>query len=173
MDIGALLLLMAVVLLVVLFVGQPMIGRRRRLPEGEHELSTLLAERERLLNVLQELDFDYSLGKIPAEDYPSQRAALVQKGADILRKLDELTQAAKPGGRQGTIDDRLEVRIAARRAAKSRRSGGTRLSDEELEERIARRRKSRTKKGSGFCPRCGKPVVRTDVFCPACGNRLN
>ncbi len=172
MNLSAVFLLLAVLLLVVLFVGQPVAGRRRRLLEGEHELSALLAERERLLNALQELDFDYSLGKIPSEDYPSQRAALVQHGVDILRKLDELTPVATPDGREGTDDDRLEEKIAARRAAKSQGSAATRITDEELEERIARRRSSRKEKVSGFCPRCGKPVVHTDVFCPSCGNRL-
>ena len=49
-----------------------------------------MAERDRVINSLQELDFDFKLGKIPDEDYPAQRAELLQKGADILRKLDAL-----------------------------------------------------------------------------------
>ena len=53
------------------------------------ECLALLAERDRVVNALQELDFDFNLNKIPSEDYPVQRAALLQKGADILKKLDE------------------------------------------------------------------------------------
>ena len=39
--------------------------RARRVTEEEHELSSLMAERERVINSLQELDFDFKLGKIP------------------------------------------------------------------------------------------------------------
>ncbi len=41
---------------------------------------------------LQELDFDHELGKIPASEYSLQRSELIQKGAEILRRLDELHQ---------------------------------------------------------------------------------
>jgi len=45
---------------------------------------------------LKELDFDNSLGKIPLEAYPQQRLSLVQQGAEILRKLDQLTPVQAP-----------------------------------------------------------------------------
>src|SRR3989337_3677596 len=89
MDIGSIFLILALLVLVGLFIGRPLFERKAiSVSEEEHELSSLLAERDRLLNALQELDFDYSLGKIPEDDYPAQRALLVQKGADILRQLD-------------------------------------------------------------------------------------
>ena len=43
-----------------------------------------------MLTALSELDFDYTLGKIPEEDYPVQRTVLLQKGAGLLRQLDDL-----------------------------------------------------------------------------------
>ncbi len=95
MDIGSIFLILALLVLVVFFVSQPFLDRRRELSSTsrnaiDHELSSLLAERDRALNALQELDFDYALGKIPEEDYPAQRQRLLQYGADTLRKLDEL-----------------------------------------------------------------------------------
>ncbi|RME87638.1 MAG: hypothetical protein D6770_08835, partial [Anaerolineae bacterium] len=77
MEIGAILLLLALLVPIVLYVVQPF-GRGETLnPDtaGEHELSALLAERERVIASLQELDFDHALGKIAPEDYSAQRTA--------------------------------------------------------------------------------------------------
>jgi hypothetical protein len=97
MDIGSILLILALAVLVGFFVSQPLNRPASANPETvrltneeERRLSALQAERERLLNLLSELDSDYSLGKIPQEDYPSQRASLLQMGASVLRQLDEL-----------------------------------------------------------------------------------
>src|SRR5215212_3557064 len=114
MQITALFFTLAILILVGIYLYAPFMERRaRRVTEEEHELSTLLAERDRVINSLQELDFDYKLGKIPEEDYPSQRAGLLQKGADILRQIDTL--APQPVAVQD-VDARIEKAIAARRA---------------------------------------------------------
>ncbi len=95
--IGSLILLGIVIILVVVFVTQPLTLRRRMRTEANPVLSSLLAERDQVLNSLKELDFDNSLGKIPLEVYPQQRLSLVQQGAEILRKLDQLTPVQTPG----------------------------------------------------------------------------
>jgi rubrerythrin len=46
-------------------------------------------------------------------------------------------------------------------------------SDEDLEEMIAKRREERQQKSAGFCPKCGKPILQTDLFCPSCGRVVN
>jgi hypothetical protein len=142
--------------------------------EEEHELSALMAERDRVVNSLQELDFDFKLGKVPEEDYPVQRASLVQKGADILRKIDALALALPYGSDAGNdgqdTEARLERAIAARRADSAVTQAE--VADEDLEVLILSRRKGRTHKSAGFCPRCGKPVMVTDRFCPSCGKSL-
>jgi len=127
-----------------------------------------MAERDRVINSLQELDFDFKLGKIPDEDYPSQRALLLQKGAEILRKIDSL--APQPASSQDA-DARIEKAIAAHRADAS--VAQAEISDDDVESMIASRRKGRKEKSSGFCPRCGKPVMVSDRFCPACGKSLS
>ena len=81
MDIGSIFLILALLILVALFVSRPFISRSQEtvsltLDPQDHERSSLLAERDRLLNALQELDFDATLGKIPEEDYPAQREAV-------------------------------------------------------------------------------------------------
>lgn len=84
MDIGSILLILGLLLLVTLFIARPLMEKRSVVvSQEEHELSALLAERDRLLNALQELDFDYAMGKIPEEEYPAQRSVLLQRGAEV------------------------------------------------------------------------------------------
>lgn len=169
MEITAILVSLSLLILVAVYLYAPfMHGRARRVTAEEHELSALLAERDRVINSLQELDFDYKLGKIPEEDYPTQRASLLQKGADILRQIDSL--APQPASAQDA-DVRLEKAIAARRADAALVQ--PELSDEDLEAMILARRKGRKEKSSGFCPKCGKAVMVSDRFCPSCGKSLS
>ncbi|RPJ27063.1 MAG: zinc ribbon domain-containing protein [Chloroflexi bacterium] len=168
MELTAIFFSLAVLILVGIYLYAPFMERRaRRVTEEEHELSALMAERDRVINSLQELDFDFKLGKVPEEDYPTQRASLLQKGADILRKIDTL--APQPVSTQDT-EARLEKAIAARRADAS--VVQAEVSDDDLEAMISSRRKGRKDKSAGFCPRCGKPVMVTDRFCPSCGKSL-
>lgn len=180
MDIGSIFLILGLLVLVAIFIGRPLLERRTlELSQEEHELSALLAERDRLLTALQELDFDYTLGKIPEEDYPAQRAVLVQRGVEILRRLDELQAEVHPEGEEARID----AAIAARRAETAAvalpvgNGSGVRVKpaplavgqDDDLEALIANRRRDRKEKAGGFCPSCGKPVQKSDRFCPKCG----
>ena len=169
MELTAIFFSLAVLILVGIYLYAPFMERRaRRVTEEEHELSALMAERDRVINALHELDFDFKLGKIPEEDYPVQRSTLLQKGADILRKIDSFAPQATSS--QDT-EARLERAIAARRADAS--LARVEVTDDDLESLISSRRKSRTKKSAGFCPKCGKPVMITDRFCPSCGKSLS
>jgi hypothetical protein len=174
MDIGAIFLLLAVILLAVLFVSRPFTERRRTATVSAEEqgLSSLMAERDRLLTALQELDFDHALAKIPSEDYPVMRADLLQRASDVLRRLDAL----QPQSIATTADaeSRVEAVIAARRAdAAIQESEKREVSDDDLEDLVAARRAVRKEKSGGFCPKCGKPVLRADRFCPHCGKAIN
>ena len=114
MELTAIFFSLAVLILVGMYLYAPFMERRaRNVTEEEHELSALMAERDRVINSLQELDFDFKLGKIPEDDYPAQRASLLQKGADILRKIDSLAPQATSAP---DTEERLERAIAARRA---------------------------------------------------------
>jgi hypothetical protein len=169
MQLTAIFFTLAILILVAIYLYAPFMERRaRRVTEEEHELSSLMAERDRVINSLQELDFDFKLGKIPDEDYPTQRTTLLQKGADILRRIDSIAPQIHS---TQDADARLEKAIAARRAdaAVVRQE----VSDDDIESMISARRKGRKEKSSGFCPKCGKPVMVTDRFCPSCGKSLS
>lgn len=168
MELGSLFLVLTVLVIVGVYLYAPFTSRGRRARVSEtHEVSALKAERDRVINSLQELDFDVKLGKIPAEDYPEQRANLLQKGADILRKLDELAPVPTSAN---NAEARIEKAAASQRADSSEIEA--QLSDDDLESMIAARRKQHKSKSAGFCPKCGKPVLVTDKFCPSCGKAL-
>ncbi|MCA2002572.1 MAG: zinc ribbon domain-containing protein [Chloroflexi bacterium] len=171
MEISSILLILAVFVMVGAYLYLPFMARSRRIRAGEsHEVSALKAERDRVIDALQELDFDFNLGKIPAGEYPEQRAALLQKGADILRRLDESTPAASSAV---NAEARIEKATAAGRADSGSQTAVHETSDDDLEAMIAARRRSQKSRSAGFCPKCGKPVLVTDKFCPACGKSLS
>jgi hypothetical protein len=161
MEPVAIFILLIVLAFIILFVTRPFFNRRKVISAHDsQEQSSLMAERERLLTALQELDFDHALGKIPGEDYPVQRAALLQKGAEVLRQLDALlpanvVQTDRKVQQPGTKSHPVVL-----------------LSDDDLEDLLAKRRTAHKDKSAGFCPSCGKPVLKSDVFCPSCGSTL-
>lgn len=173
MDIGSFFLIIALFILVGLYISRPFFDRRkaREIIQQDHELSALLAEKERTLTALQELEFDFVLGKIPEEIYPTQRASLVQRGVELLQQIDVI--AGKGGGKAENVVDQLEAAVAARRAAQGvavlAGSNGGNHADDPLEAMIAARRRTRQEKAAGFCHHCGSPLQQSDRFCPKCG----
>lgn len=171
MDLGAFFLILLVLLAVATFVIWPFARHWRGQIESNQEVSTLLAERDRILNAIQELDFDNSLGKIPAGEYPGQRKALLQAGADVLRQLDARNQPIyMTEGARAEIQEKQGVKALTEAVAVAAYSSPTSLlSDEDIEELIAKRRAVRKEKTGGFCPKCGKPFLQSDQFCACCG----
>ncbi len=124
MAVGSVLLFLALLVLVALIVARPLY-----LTEEDtfldSESSQWLAERERVLDALAELDADWNMGKVPKDIYVEQRELLLAKGAIAF---EELEKAGKPiSGRvaqkrvkKNTGDD-LEALIAAHKANRARR----------------------------------------------------
>lgn len=165
MDLGAILILLALLIAVGLFLAAPLMrGARPRPLDEAPEVSSLLAERDRVINALQELDFDYKLGKVPEAAYPAQRTELLQRGAAILKELDQLQPEDATGADAG---HRVEQAAAA--GAGTDAGSSSDLPDDRIDSLLAARRAARRDKSGGFCPHCGKPVLLNDRFCPNCG----
>ena len=163
MDIGSILLILAVFVLAAGFVMRPLLeAESDMVSEEEQNLSSLMAERERILNALAELDFDHTMGKVPEEIYPVRRQQLAEAGVEILRMIDKqqqngarvvpaqisepvLSERKKPVEEGKEEEDPLEALIAARRDQQ-----GVPLPGK-------------------YCSQCGQGVLPGDKFCSHCG----
>jgi hypothetical protein len=153
MDLAAILLLLALLVGVGLFLAAPLMrGTRTAAFDDSAETSSLLAERDRVISALQELDFDFALGKIPEAEYPEQRTGLLERGAEILRRLDALSPAPRRTGTASEASRRIEAAAAGP---------------------VAEGSADLPAKSAGFCPRCGKAIMTSDRFCPHCGKSLH
>lgn len=171
MDIGSILIGLAVLILAGFIVSRPLLdyraGRERKLSEADRWRQ----ERDQVLTALRDLDFDYSLGKLREDDYALLRADLVRRGAEALKQLDATGRASQPAA----ADEAIEKAIAARRQARAKPAGQplpVAASDEAIEQAIAARRQSRSKAAGAACPHCGATVRPDDRFCPRCGKPL-
>lgn len=165
MDSGALLLLLAFGLIAGVYIIHPFIAEKRgglnRYARGtenaqtyNQEISSLLAQKEQMLTVIQELDFDRDTGKLPEDLHRTQRVEMLQKAAAILKQLDELGYKEQE------------------KKARSGISNISKLDYDDLDELIARRKLAKTSKAEGFCTKCGNAIQASDRFCPKCGKTI-
>lgn len=163
MDLGALLVILALLALAGGYVALPFLDERQVTgkvlrSELEQRRSFLLAERERILSALQELELDEKLGKLPEGEYEQQRVKWLLAGEAVLQSLQEINASVLDNSSTGDL------------VATSSASADGKL--DELEQLIAQRRQARSEKSGGFCPACGKPVQKSDRFCARCGASL-
>lgn len=148
MDLGSILLILALAVLAIAFVSKPLVERYSDfISQKERRLSMLQAERERVLDEIQELDMDNAMGKLLQVDYDSQREMLVSHGVEILKAIDGIQspEAAPSVG----VDFETEIETA-----------------------VTRLRGMRGILSSGVCASCGGPVAKNHHFCPRCGAEL-
>ncbi len=166
MDIGALFILLALVIVIAMYLAQPYMERSVVLVSAEElELSALFAKRDQAISSLKELEFDNSLGKVPEEDYPRQREELMKEGAEAMRQIDEFKAS---GITISENENQLENAIAERRIESTPTDDAI---GDDLESMISARRSKRKKKSGGFCPNCGHPLLSEDKFCTSCGKK--
>jgi len=168
MDVGSLLLILAIIILVVFVISRPFYSSdpiehtdvTQKGFTSENTLSELMSEKERLFSALRDLDADHDLEKVPDNVYLEQRSLLMQAAAHNLKSIDEIEQTS-------TEDKRSE--------SKDGETGETpslSTQRDEVEDLIADRRRKRNEKSGGFCPHCGKVLQRSDHFCPSCGAKV-
>ena len=176
MDIGSIFLILALLVPVVIYIGRPLFdqtpGNR---PLVKQAISTLLAERDQLTATIQELDDDFTLGKVPEENYSHQRLSLLQRGAEVLRRIDDYQSTSTSKSAEERLEQVIQEKRLAVDANRNRKNGNAvpPVPDDDLEQRIAIRRRSMNGKAGGFCPKCGRPVQVSDRFCSHCGATLS
>jgi hypothetical protein len=147
MDLGSIFLGLALALIVAVILARPFFEHAALgVSDRERQLSMAQAERDRILNRLQELEMDFAMGKVIRSDYEGERRRLMQQGADVLREIDDLRVADIPAGQAQSFEARIEVAVASAR--------------------------SRVQLSGGFCPNCGAPIRAGDQFCTRCGQAV-
>ncbi|MCF6092544.1 c-type cytochrome biogenesis protein CcmI [Microaerobacter geothermalis] len=85
-----------ILLLVILFLASPWLGRKKRKPEGflkHHE--TLADERVLYLQQLADLEYDFQMDKISEEDYQEVKEELEEKLKEIYMQEEKNEEKAR------------------------------------------------------------------------------
>lgn len=145
MEPSSIFFMLAIVIVVLLIITQPFY--RTGSPSGNgtqyfDALDETPEEYQTVIRNIRELTADYEQGKLSESDFTAQRQLLEAEGLSLLeqQKLVKKTSSAK-----------------------------NQSFDREIEEMIHKRRKVREEQTAGFCPKCGKPVQKSDQYCPSCG----
>lgn len=174
MDLGFILLALALIGAVLFVVLQPFVEpQKKNHPRSTYAVDELATEREGIFNTVRDLDFDYSIGKLTDEEHAAQRAQLITRGAEVLKELEALGVTAEDEG----ADDEatIEHAIAARRkTASTSASGPTRVCPACHAAAIADDRFCASCGGvlTRTCPQCSAPVGVDDRFCGQCGTPM-
>lgn len=109
---------------------------------------SLLAERERLLSAIEDLDLDLELKKISSAEHDQDRNTLLLQAADVLKELDRVSKPKS--GKKAHVKDK---------------------GDDELEKMIQDRRKKLKEQKAITCSSCGNAIAADDQFCSNCGEK--
>ncbi len=126
MAIGSFLLLLAVAYM----IARPLFAPETAVEEAED--SKLLAEKERQLADIRELDMDFATGKLTEEDYHQLRARSLAETAATMRALDE-AEAEKLGN--APAGEQLAPAL-------TESNGHAPIEEDDLERAIAARKRS-------------------------------
>lgn len=165
---------------VLVFMISPMLersGRRRWLALSRRD--DLLKKKDFVYSAIRELDIDYNMGKLLAEDHEVLRQEYIEEASVVLEELDRNTNVELP------VADQIEQAVLDIRMSQVSLA-------EPSEETIVRTEKLATcascetvnEESSNFCIECGVSLKRntcrecgtenTDEanFCAQCGKKL-
>ena len=151
MTIGSFFIVLLIFILTGVFILRPFLVKEEISGRSSSSIyDSLIAERERLLSAIEELDLELELNKISSKEHSRNRDLLLAEAAGVLKKLD------KQGKQVKTQKSTQKVEVPG----------------DDLEKMIAARRKELQSNKSRSCPNCGKDVQQDDQFCSHCGESL-
>ena len=151
MAFSSFLIVLVIFFLAGIFIVRPfLVEQNISTPVVPKEYDSLLAEKERLLSSIEDLDLEYDLQKISSQEHIRNRDILLSQAAEILVKLDKLEK----------------------KVPKNMRVSSPVENEDDLEAMIETRRRELKGDKSRFCSHCGKAVKPEDQFCGKCGEKL-
>ena len=152
MQSGSFIIVIFIFVLSGFYILRPIfVGSNRGARSGSSRRDSLIAERERLLNAIEELDLEFELNKISSTEHARNRDILLAEAAKVLYELDGLSGSS---GR------------------KQKKAASNKDEDDDLEKLISERRKQLKGEKSIKCTLCGKPIDKDAQFCSHCGGAL-
>lgn len=125
MSAEGLIVTLTLIVIAILWVGSPLLRRRagqqRKNKPGQRQRDRLLADYERVLSILRDLDEDHATGKTQPETYEQEREQWIQRGVQLLMALDKLEGEKKQDTPEAaptvdeSVDNAIEAAILARR----------------------------------------------------------
>ena len=146
MEAGSVFSLLAMLVVILLIITQPFY---RKSSGADHEGASrpkAVSHEEEYRNILKEmreLKSDFKAGKLSEQDYGIQRKIMEDRAVHLLKEMSDPSAADPTTSRSATQHD--------------------------IEEMVYERRMEREEQTSGFCPKCGRPMQKSDLFCPSCG----
>lgn len=141
MEIGSLLLIVAVLILVVAYVYSPFVEKViTEFTESEKNQILLEAQQKAVLKYLVELDFDLEIGKISTEAHQLNRVGLLLRAETIYQKISNIQAIPIPT-----------------------------INNTQIEKKIKKHKNSQSRIIN--CTECGMPIFTSDKYCGECGLR--
>ena len=151
MEIGSVLIVLLLFFLSGVFVLRPfLLKTESKGRAGTTVRDSLVAEKERLLQAIEEVDLEFELEKISSAEHTRSRDLLMVEAAGVLTELDKLPKS---------------------KSAKKKKTAPVQGEDV-LEKMVADRRKQLNSDQSVKCPHCDEPVEKGAQFCSHCGGAL-
>ncbi len=151
MESGSFLVVLFIFILSGIYILRPIfISSNRGGRAGSTLRDSLVAERERLLSAIEEIDLEFELKKISATEHSRNRDILLAEAAKVLKGLDDLPRSS----------------------TKKRKKAAATPKSDNLEKMIAARRKQLKGDKNIKCAHCGKSVDQDAQFCSHCGGAL-
>ena len=146
MEAGSVFSLLAIIVVILLIITQPFYRKNTGADnEGASRSLAVSPEEEyrAILKEMRELKADFEAGKLSERDYAVQRKNMEDQAVHLLKVMSD-PSSADPTSAHSALQH-------------------------EIEELVYERRMEREEQTSGFCPKCGKPMQKSDLFCPSCG----
>lgn len=151
MEFSSLLIIIFIFVLSGAFIMRPfLVEEKTTRKSGSTRTDSLMAEKERLLLAIEDLDVEFELEKISSVEHNRNRDILLSEAAEVLKQLDKFQKTGSSKKKHSTppkVDDDLERLINERR-------------QQLISEKLLK------------CPKCGKAVDEGAQFCSHCGEAL-
>ncbi|HEX9618107.1 MAG TPA: zinc ribbon domain-containing protein [Anaerolineales bacterium] len=169
MNLGAIFIGIAILVVAVPYVMNPLVNERKKQPvKATPPKKDGKGGQKDALAAIRDLDFDFQTGKVTREDYETLRAQLVLKAAEYLQMKQQ---------EEEKIDAMIRARLQQVKASVKCEKCGGEIRPQDLfcptcGVPVKNQAGSEEPVVKINCPGCGKSIKEGDLFCTGCGTRL-